>query len=336
MEAEPEVPVDGGMLPRRFVTTTLRRRGSVCACINTRAEAIFVASNYADILARIAKPALDGASLELNRKVVSVNTPGTREPGSMITATTADGSSYAFDELVMATPLGLLKEHRDAFTPPLPPRLSAAIENIGLSHLEKVFITFPSAFWISGLSADSFSCCANWLAPAYAPDTNPHRWPQEAWNLASFGRPNSRPTLLFYTFGDCSRHIVQAVHGKTREEKHRFLTGFFRPYYSRLPGFDPESPACIPQAVLATEWQRDELSGNASYCNFQVGIEDADQDVLALREGCMERRLWFCGEHAAPFEECGTVTGALLSGQAVAEKIVEANQAMKMDICSHS
>ncbi|KAJ3579935.1 hypothetical protein NPX13_g627 [Xylaria arbuscula] len=160
------------------------------------------------------------------------------------------------------------------------------------------------------------------LRPSYAEDTNPAQWPQEVWNLASFAAPNNHPTLLFYLYGDCSRYIVNSVYGKTREEKQRFLQAFLYPYYSCLPGFNAGKEACHPEAILATEWLKDDFSGNGSYCNFQVGVEEADKDALAFRHGCPERRLWFFREHAAPFEECGTVAGAYLSGESATQMIV--------------
>ena len=82
----------------------------------------------------------------------------------------------------------------------------------------------------------------------------------------------------------------------------------------------------------------DELAGNASYVNFQTGIEDAAGDVIALRAGCwgesdehgiadntngQRYRTWFCGEHVAPFEESGTVAGAYLSGQEAASRVIQ-------------
>ncbi|KAK4096814.1 amine oxidase [Parathielavia hyrcaniae] len=290
-------------------------------------DEMFVASNYSSILARTAKPALDGATILLNTRLVGVfshpaPSSSERQP---VTVTTSDGQTVSFDEVVMTTPLGWLKHsHATVFNPPLPPHLSAAIANISLSQLEKVFITFPSAFWKKHCTdKDQFPSYTNWLSPAYAPSTNPSQWPQEIWDLSSFAAPNNHPTLLFYLFGDCARHIVDLIHGQPADEKHRLLDDFFRPYYALLPGYDAGDPECRPRAVLATEWFRDELSGNASYCNFQVGVEAADRDVLALREGCLERRLWFCGEHAAPFDECGTVAGAYLSGESVGRRIVE-------------
>lgn len=76
---------------------------------------------------------------------------------------------------------------------------------------------------------------------------------------------------------------------------------------------------------MNTAWQFDELAGNGSYCNFQVGIKEADKDVEAIRHGVPERRLWFAGEHTAPFEELGTAAGAYMSGEAVALRIIELN-----------
>ncbi|KAK4119249.1 FAD/NAD(P)-binding domain-containing protein [Parathielavia appendiculata] len=290
-------------------------------------EEMFVASNYSSILALAAKPALDGATIHLNTCVVGVSfhhAPSNSERQA-VTVTTSYGQTLSFDEVVMTTPLGWLKRnHTAVFNPPLPPRLNDAIANISLSQLEKVFINFPAAFWKKHCThTDQFPCYTNWLTPSYAPSTNPSKWPQEIWDLSSFAEPNNHPTILFYLYGDCARHVVDLIHGQAADVKHRLLDDFFRPYYSKLPGYDAVDPDCRPRAILATEWFKDELSGNASYCNFQVGVEAADQDVLALREGCVERRLWFCGEHAAPFEECGTVAGAYLSGESTGMRIVE-------------
>ncbi|KAJ7932653.1 hypothetical protein B0H13DRAFT_2262996 [Mycena leptocephala] len=284
-------------------------------------EEMFVESNYSKILQRCAAPAVTGADIRLNTYVTHVSTPATLE--DKVTLSLADGSSLSFDQVVMSTPLGWLKGHLSAFSPPLPTRIASAITNLGLSHLEKVFITFPDVFWTPDPQADTFPCYANWLSPSYAGDTNPSAWPQEIWDLSSFAPPNNHPTLLFYTYGDCSRHIVDLIHNKPADEKFKLLDAFFRPYYSRLPGFDPNSEICRPTHILATEWMNDELCGGGSYCNFPVSSEAANEDVLAFRSGCAERRLWFCGEHAAPFEECGTVAGAYLSGQAAAERILE-------------
>jgi hypothetical protein len=288
---------------------------------------MFVASNYSAIFRRAAQPAVDKATIKVGHYVTKVITPSSRTLGDKVQVSTASGEMFSFDEVVMSTPLGWLKKHQaSTFSPSLPPQISNAIDNLSLSQLEKVFITFPSVFWTPDPSSDTFPCYTNWLTPSYAQSTNASGWPQEIWDLSTFAPPNNHPTILFYIYGDCSRHIVNMIHGKTQEEKFQLLDDFFRPYYSLLPDYDAANEQCKPKGILATEWLKDELNGYGSYCNFQVGIEAADQDVLAFRAGCEERRLWFCGEHAAPFEECGTVAGAYLSGQAAAEKILSVNK----------
>lgn len=125
-------------------------------------------------------------------------------------------------------------------------------------------------------------------------------------------------------YGDQSAYITNLVHGMSPSEHLETLSAFFHPYYSRLPNYLEEDPGCQPAAIVSTEWNNDELAGFGSYCNFQVGMTDADGDVEALRHGCPERRLWFAGEHAAPFDELGTATGAYLSGEGAAKSVVQA------------
>jgi hypothetical protein len=143
------------------------------------------------------------------------------------------------------------------------------------------------------------------------------------WNLASFSSPNAHPTMIFYLYGSCSRHLISLVHSTSSASHYAILDAFFRPYYSLLPNFSPTNPDCVPKAILSTEWQMDELAGNGSYCNVQVGATNAAEGVRAMREGIPSRRLWFCGEHCSPFEEMGTVSGAYLSGEGVGERISE-------------
>lgn len=173
------------------------------------------------------------------------------------------------------------------------------------------------------LAEDTFAGYTNWLSPSYAGSTNPNQWPQEIWNLAAFSREHRKPTILFYTYGPCSAYLTSLVHGLSTTEHHRLLNEFFLPYYSLLPNYSPDDPNCEPKAILSTEWQKDELSGYGSYCNIQVGVESADEDIAAMRKGVPEKRLWFCGEHTSPREELGTVAGAYLSAEGVGQRLLQ-------------
>jgi hypothetical protein len=273
---------------------------------------------------------------------------------SGVTVVTGDGNRQVFDGVVMTTPLGWLKRNKAAFMPGLGRRLLNAIDSISVGHLEKVsalpanisqakkpmpcqvYVKFPRAYWkgwhthptqhsttpaTSIGSEDDFPGYTNWISPSYAASTNPNAWPQEAYNLAAFAAPHSHPTLLFYMYGEQSAYITNLVQGMSTSEHLETLSAFFHPYYSLLPHYVEGDPGCQPSAILSTEWNSDELAGFGSYCNFQVGMTDADGDVEALRHGCPERKMWFAGEHAAPFDELGTAAGAYLSGEGVAKNV---------------
>ncbi|KAL5350234.1 hypothetical protein ACLOAV_005272 [Pseudogymnoascus australis] len=277
----------------------------------------FIETTYEAILDKIAKIPLEKANIRLEDRVDHVLLPEDRYH-DVIRLATKKSKVFLFDEIVVTIPLGLMKRVKDtSFSPGLPKRLCSAIDNISVGKLEKVYITFPSAFWTVN-QADNFAGYTNWLSPKYAKETNPYRYPQEIWNLAAFSPENRRPTLLFYLYGDCSCLVTSLVRNKSTEEHYAILDDFFRPYYSLLPNFAADDENCKPKAILSTDWQDDELSGYGSYCNFQVGIKDADEDVKVIRHGVPDQRLWFAGEYTAPFEELGTAAGAYMSGEAVA------------------
>ncbi|KFY84589.1 hypothetical protein V498_07800 [Pseudogymnoascus sp. VKM F-4517 (FW-2822)] len=269
----------------------------------------FIETTYEAILDRIAKIPLEKANVRLGDRVDHILLPEDRYH-DLIRLATKKSEVFLFDEIVVTVPLGLMKTVKDtSFSPGLPKRLCSAIDNISVGKLEKVYITFPSAFWTVN-QADNFAGYTNWLSPKYAKETNPYRYPQEIWNLAAFSPENRRPTLLFYLYGDCSWLVTSLVRNKSTEEHYAILDDFFRPYYSLLPNFAAHDENCKPKAILSTDWQDDELSGYGSYCNFQVGIKDADEDVKVIRHGVPDQRLWFAGEYTAPFEELGTAADA--------------------------
>ncbi|KAI9813413.1 MAG: hypothetical protein M1827_004088 [Pycnora praestabilis] len=285
-------------------------------------ENLFVASTYKAILHRVAKVALAKADVQLENKVAKIES---RESSVVVTTTT--GVSQTFDEVVVTAPLGWLKRNKESFLPKVPPRLSKAIDSISYGQLDKVYITFPKAFWQSSptnTTSSTYPGFTHWLHPLYAtPSPNPHAWNQEALSLASLPSPNAHPTLLFYIYGPTSQHIGNIVTSTPPSKLDAALTKFFEPYYSRLPNYSSTDPFCKPTGLLATAWCNDDLAGYGSYSNFQVGLEEGDVDIQTMRHGMPERRVWIAGEHTAPFVALGTVTGAYWSGEGVARRIVD-------------
>lgn len=323
-------------------------------------ENLYCGGTYEEILKYIAAPALESATIEYNTTVTQIHgrSPTTETQKQPVHVTLATGSRLSFDEVVVTCPLGWLQRHPQAFDPPLPSRLAKAIHGISYGCLEKVYLSFPKAFWLGpGEPASSSSNddktnrkmagFAQWLSPNFAPDTNPNRWTIEVVELASLAPEVAHPTLLFYIYGEQSAHIVSTVtslrsaHASspcstatspsskvtspTREPHvHDFLDSFFRPYYTRLPNYDPADPGCQPSCSYATTWLADELAGNGSYANFQVGLQAGDEDIEVMREGWPSAGVWLAGEHTAPFVALGTATGAYWSGESVGRRVAEA------------
>lgn len=292
-----------------------------------------MSSTYKRILAHISKAALQHAEIRYNQPVVGIEAPPRQEPGTgQVTLTTVDGQRHSFDEVVVTCPLGWLKQNKSAFTPALPPRLIKAIDSISYGRLEKIYVTFPKAFWEIQTPPTTDSIRENKAGPTFAlfldptytnhPQNTP--WNQECLALTALPSPHAHPTLLFYTHGPCSTHIISTLrnHPPTSPEYNKTLTTFLYPFYSRLPGYSRTSPTCQPLAFHATQWQNDQYAGNGSYSNFQVGLEEGDRDIEVLRDGeGVERGVWFAGEHTAPVVALGTTTGAYWSGERVAGSI---------------
>ncbi|CZT44246.1 related to anon-37cs protein [Rhynchosporium secalis] len=284
-------------------------------------ENLFCAGTYQKILGTIAKSALAGSKLKLSTKVTSVETHSNR-----IIVSTENGDFLEFGEIIITCPLGWLQKNKKVFNPELPARFSQAIDAIGYGTLEKVYITFPRAFWLGNEGHPDekpHTGFTQWTAPAYTSPTNPERWNQEVVDLATLPGNCAHPTLLFYLYGAQSVSFGKELSTRpTEEERNIYLASFFKPYYSLLPHYDADSVDCAPLQCLATTWILDDLAGNGSYTTIRTGVMEADKDIEIMREGLPGRSVWFAGEHTAPFFALGTVTGAYWSGENVARRIV--------------
>ncbi|KAI9708929.1 MAG: hypothetical protein M1820_003623 [Bogoriella megaspora] len=313
-------------------------------CLN--GENLFVTETHEAILQRVAASALQHAEIQLSTKAKSIEgkREGDEDPSVIVWT---ENHVFEFDEVVVTVPTGCLKSGTPSFVPAIPRQVKQAIEAWSYSSLEKVYIAFPSAFWESRatmsqsqemgasvleLHSPSF---VQFLRPTYVPEEQKF-WPIEPISLSS-GEPfgdQARPTLLFSIYGPCANHVTSLTKAlsPTSSEYFDTINEFFRPYYSLLPGYEVNRPECMPTAVLATNWQNDELAGNGAYTNFKVNEDTSeeewirrDESIRSLREGLPDRGIWFAGEHTAPFIAVGTSTGAYWSGEVAATKILGAN-----------
>lgn len=227
--------IDGSMYYHMMLSGSLLTHGL---------DNYFVASTYKRILAYVSKAAQTHADIKFNQPVVRIDAPprdsNQTTDQHQVTVTTAPGDQHRFDEVVITCPLGWLKRNTTAFNPPLPDRLLEAINNISYGRLEKVYITFPRAFWHHEEEATTpqTPVFAQFLEPTYTPHPENVQWNQECLSLASLPRSSAHPTLLFYTYGPCATHIVNQLtpYHPSSPEYTQTLTTFLQPFYSRLPG----------------------------------------------------------------------------------------------------
>ncbi|RVX72118.1 hypothetical protein B0A52_04716 [Exophiala mesophila] len=305
-------------------------------------ENVFVASTYKDILKSVGDQVVshDLVDLHLDSEVVRIKRFDMVETGDtavkkQVQVTISDGCVQDFDHVVVTCPLGWLKQHIESvFSPPLPTRLCQAIDHINYGRLEKLYITFPRAFWLGLPSTDStasttintnYPLFTHFQDPDYIAHPADQPWNQSVVSLANLPSPHSHPTLLFYMYGPCATHLVSQIknHPEDSHQYREILDTFAHPFYSRLPHYSDTDSACHPASFLITQWQNDKFAGHGSYSNFQVGLERGDEDIEVMRDagGLTDQGIWFAGEHTAPFIAIGTTTGAYWSGAAVARRI---------------
>ncbi|KAL8661720.1 MAG: hypothetical protein Q9202_005342 [Teloschistes flavicans] len=273
---------------------------------------LFLASTYNAVLQRITKDTYAKANIQLSTKVVSITSPTSRsnqdsDDSSSVTVTTAQGTSSTYDEVVVTVPLGCLKRNLTTFHPPLPPHLQSAINNISYGALEKVYLTFPTAWWLPNQTQthahepdaetpntkNQNPFFTQWLAPSYTPN----HWPVECLFLSSLPAACAHPTLLFYMHGPLASHITNLTHSLSSDPSSpatttttnninnpllEALTHFFRPYYSLLPNYRPPSPSPSPQNPITTPNHNHNNSNNNNNCEpIHALATDWTHDELA-------------------------------------------------------
>ena len=95
----------------------------------------FIASNYKSIVAKVAEVPLAKATIRFGTVMTCVEAKSDKE--RTVCVRMSDGREEHFDEVVITTPLGWLKRHKQDIRP-LSPRVSEAIDSMSFGRLEKV------------------------------------------------------------------------------------------------------------------------------------------------------------------------------------------------------
>lgn len=214
-----------------------------------------------------------------------------------------DGEIIEADYIVSSIPLGVLKEQKIVFQPPLPDWKQGAVDRIGYGVLNKVVLVYREAFWDA--SRDIFGTLRN-PTDRFSLD-QAHYYTQRGRLFQWFNCTNTSglPTLLALMAGDAAF--------QTEKESNETIIAEATSVLKTVFG----ARVTAPLEAVVTRWGQDEFS-RGSYSYTGPNFQPDDYETMARPMG----NLFFAGEHT-----CGThpatVHGAYISGLRAASEVLE-------------
>lgn len=216
-----------------------------------------------------------------------------------------DGEELPADYVVVTLPLGVLKaQHREMFHPMLPPEKQAAIEHIGVGHINKIFLQYETPFWAKGKGFIKFCWTAEECAKRDC-------WVKSVSTLEEV--PESKNTLVLTVPGKDASEIECYPEDALADT----LTVVLRKFTG-----DPTIP--YPSHLLRTTWSGDPYTRGAnSFMGETTKISHQCELASPLPGVCQPGApiVLFAGEATIP-GLFSTVQGARMSGIREAERIV--------------
>jgi predicted NAD/FAD-dependent oxidoreductase len=193
--------------------------------------------------------------------------------------------------VVITLPIGVLREQRVTFTPPLPLEKQLTINAIAMGPVIKVVLDFRSSFW-EHVDNGRFHDAGFFHAPQFGFRTLWTRLPQRA------------PLLVAWAAGGAAQRLIEQR---------------VNPMYAALETTQAVFPTVDVHAELRNayyhDWQADPYACGA-YSFLRVDGADARSSLGVS----IENTLFFAGE-ATSSDQPGTVAGALESGYRAADEI---------------
>ncbi|KAK5113087.1 hypothetical protein LTR62_003666 [Meristemomyces frigidus] len=243
--------------------------------------------------------------VRFDHSVDSIHYNVSQDPALTTKVVCTNGEVFEADEVVLTTPLGVLKADAIDFDPPLPGWKQGAIDRMGFGLLNKLVLLYDKPFWDD--SRDMFGLLNE---ADYHDSLDPAHYAKNRgrfyliWNAS---KTSGRPMLVALMAGH-SAHEAEKMDTDTLlgEVNHRLRKTFS----------DAEIPA--PTEVIVTRWKRDPFT-RGTYSYVAPETRAGDYDLMAESVG----NLHFAGEAT-----CGThpatVHGAFLSGLRVGADVMEA------------
>ena len=205
-----------------------------------------------------------------------------------VTIQSSEGTLHG-SSCVVTVPVGVLKAGDFSIEPPLPGAVPGALSRLELTAFEKVFLSFPHAFWEPNVYA-------------IRQQGKQSRWWHSWYDLTAI---EGEPTLLTFAAGPAARGIRKWSDDRVGSS---VLTQLRRLYGDHVPE---------PTRIHVTRWQDCPFS-RGSYAYMTRGSAPHDHDLLATPVGGV---LHLAGE-ATWTADPATVAAAMHSGHRAAERIL--------------
>ncbi|MDE2803868.1 MAG: FAD-dependent oxidoreductase [Gemmatimonadota bacterium] len=224
----------------------------------------------------------DGLEVRLGQAVTAID-----HSGAQVVATTASGTSFEADRVVVTLPLGVLKNGLVSFSPPLPAAKRQAIADLKMGVLNKTCLLFEDVFWEPRVEVIGYV------------GADRGRW-AETLSLHPY---TGQPVLMMFNAGAYGAEIESLADREIVAEATAALADMY-------------GPVPQPTNALVTRWGSDPWT-HGSYSYVPAGSSFERYATLGKPIG---DRVFFAGEATDP-DHPATVHGAFLSGVRAAREI---------------
>lgn len=230
--------------------------------------------------------------LELNKIVRNIKVDHERKK---VLIRTVDRKQLIADSVVIALPIGVLKDTSVIFEPPLPDVWKKAVEDIGIGYSSKVVVGFDEAFWPKDVG--TFNVFSELATDGFL----------QSWTNAY--RLSGNPYLIGNIFGQEAK-VWETKPEKLKERVNLVLGELF--------GIEKVN-AHIMKTFLHSNWSTDEfVLGSVSYP--RVGNMP---DLWQTLQKPVCPYIYFAGAYTETVSHVDSLHGAYNSGVRAAEQIIK-------------
>ncbi|XP_074003049.1 lysine-specific histone demethylase 2 isoform X4 [Numenius arquata] len=241
---------------------------------------------YSTVIDKLA----EGLDIRLNFPVQSID-----YSGEEVQITTADGTVWTTQKVLVTVPLALLQKNAIQFNPPLSEKKIKAINSLGAGVIEKIALQFPYRFWDSKIQGADFF--------GHVPPNSSQRG---LFSVFYDMDPEGKQSILMSVVtGDAVTTIKNLDDKQVLQQCMTVLRELFK-----------EQEVPDPVKFFVTRWSNDPWLQMA-YSFVKTGGSGEAYDIIAED---IQGKIFFAGE-ATNRHFPQTVTGAYLSGVREASKI---------------